>query len=163
MQRGPRAENLRERVARLYDRLGAALYRYAVMILADPAAAEDVLQDVFAAMCRLRHRPEEEDAYLYRAVRNACYSALRRRRAAPLGAQLIEAVVAEEEDLDVRIELERAMRALPPEQREAIHLKIFEGLTFREIADLTGESINTVASRYRYALEKMRVELAPEE
>jgi DNA-directed RNA polymerase specialized sigma24 family protein len=35
-------------------------------------------------------------------------------------------------------------------------LKVFEGLTFQEIGDLTGESINTVASRYRYALEKMK-------
>jgi RNA polymerase sigma-70 factor (ECF subfamily) len=51
------------------------------------------------------------------------------------------------------------MRSLPPEQREVVHLKVFEGLTFQEIADLAGESINTVASRYRYALEKLRGQL----
>jgi DNA-directed RNA polymerase specialized sigma24 family protein len=55
-----------------------------------------------------------------------------------------------------------ALRALPPEQREVIHLKVFEGHTFNEIADLTGESINTAASRYRYAMDKLRAMLGAE-
>jgi RNA polymerase sigma-70 factor (ECF subfamily) len=57
---------------------------------------------------------------------------------------------------DDRLALEKALRALPPEQREVIHLKVFEGHSFHEIAELTGESINTGASRYRYAMEKLR-------
>jgi RNA polymerase sigma-70 factor (ECF subfamily) len=52
--------------------------------------------------------------------------------------------------------IERALCQLPPERREVVHLKIFEGMTFQDIADLCDESINTVASRYRYAIEKMR-------
>ena len=51
------------------------------------------------------------------------------------------------------------MLTLPAEQREVVHLKVFEGMTFQEIADLCGESINTVASRYRYAIEKLRDQL----
>jgi RNA polymerase sigma-70 factor, ECF subfamily len=42
------------------------------------------------------------------------------------------------------------------DQREVIHLHVFEGRTFQEIATLAGESINTIASRYRYALQKLR-------
>jgi RNA polymerase sigma factor (sigma-70 family) len=46
--------------------------------------------------------------------------------------------------------------ALPPDQREVLHLHAFEGMTFQEIADLAGESINTISSRYRYAMGKLR-------
>jgi RNA polymerase sigma-70 factor (ECF subfamily) len=52
--------------------------------------------------------------------------------------------------------IEEALRTLPPEQREVIHLKLFEGMTFQEIAVITEESINTIASRYRYAIDKLR-------
>jgi len=52
-----------------------------------------------------------------------------------------------------------ALRELPADQREVVHLKAFEGMTFQEIADLTNESVNTIASRYRYAVEKLRARL----
>lgn len=156
MPRGPRDPGERERLARLYDRLGAPLYRYAVMILADTAAAEDVVQDVFAAVWRSGVRPDDEDSYLYRAVRNACYSALRGRARAASDAPLLEPAAPEAPDPAERIALEAAIRELPAEQREVVHLKVFQGLTFRDIAALTGESINTIASRYRYAIEKLR-------
>ena len=42
-----------------------------------------------------------------------------------------------------------------------VHLHLFEGWTFQEVADASGESINTVASRYRYALARLREDLAP--
>jgi RNA polymerase sigma factor (sigma-70 family) len=61
---------------------------------------------------------------------------------------------------DVRLLLEDALRDLPPEQREVVHLHVFEGLTFKEIASEAGASINTVAARYRYALARMRTALS---
>jgi RNA polymerase sigma-70 factor (ECF subfamily) len=102
---------------------------------------------------------DEAERYLHRAVRNECYSVLRRRRRARTGAAdalLLESVAGQPDRPDERLAVEQAIRALPPEQREVVHLKVFEGWTFQEIADLAGESINTVASRYRYALDKMR-------
>ncbi len=51
--------------------------------------------------------------------------------------------------------MQLAVSQLPPEQAEVVVLKIWEGFTFAEIADLIGESPNTAASRYRYALEKL--------
>lgn len=69
---------------------------------------------------------------------------------------LLEAVDSTTDDPDSRLALEQALRLLPPEQREVIHLKVYEGLTFQEIAALIDESINTVASRYRYAMDKLR-------
>ena len=52
--------------------------------------------------------------------------------------------------------LQKALRDLPEEQRETVFLRIWSGMTLLEIADATETPLNTVASRYRYALEKLR-------
>ena len=162
MRRPPADDGSIERIGRLYDRFAGPLYRYALMILADPAGAADAVQQVFVAVLSRRADMEYEERYLRRAVRNECFSALRQRKRSPVStvdASLLEAVAANLDRPDERLAIEHALRGLPPEQREVIHLKVFEGWTFQEIADFAGESINTVASRYRYAVEKMRTEL----
>ena len=148
-------EDAQSLVGRLYDTYGASLYRYAVLLLADPVAAEDAVQQVFATVLRQRPRIENEAHYLRRAVRNECYSALRRQRKA---GDLVAVVEPVEEGLppEEQIALERAIRELPPDQREVIYLHVFEGLTFQEVAVAVDASINTVAARYRYALAKLR-------
>ena len=150
-----------EWIGQVYDRYGAALYRYAVMVLADPAGAADVVQTVFVALLRRRSQPDVDAHYLRKAVRNECFSALRVRRRDVLAsaAPLLETVEGQSDRPEERLALEQALRELPPEQREVVHLKAFEGMTFQEIADLIGESINTVASRYRYGIEKLRAYL----
>ena len=161
MARASRDDAAADEAARLYDRLGPALYRYALMILGDASDAEDAVHDVFLAVVRTRGRDRaNDDAYWYRAVRNQCFSALRRRVRQPVSdAPLVEALHVPAESVEERMTLDRAIRMLPPEQREVVHLKVFEGRTFQEIADLLNESINTIASRYRYAVDKLRVEL----
>ena len=69
---------------------------------------------------------------------------------------MIESTNADAVDIEERLTLERGIRLLPVDQREVLHLRVFEGMTFQEIANATGESINTIASRYRYALGKLR-------
>lgn len=164
MTRRPSNEAEADRIGGLYDRFAGVLYRYALMILADPAGAADAVQQVFVALLgRTGGAIDEEERYLRRSVRNACYSALRQRRPNVLSASdapLLEAVAREADRPDERIAIEQAMRALSPEQREVVHLKVFDGWTFQEIADFGGESINTVASRYRYAMDKMRERLS---
>lgn len=147
-------------VGRAYSQYADALHRYAVIVLANRAEAADVVHEVFAAL--LRRRPaniEHLEAYLRRAVRNECYGRLRGRARHKASELPLLEPVSGPEDPYLRIEVERALRALPPEQREVVHLKVFEGHTFQQIAAMTGESINTVASRYRYALEKLRLVL----
>lgn len=150
-------------VGRLYDQHGASLYRYAVMLLADRVAAEDAVHQVFAALLRPSATIDFdlEAHYLRRAVRNECFSSLRRRRARDEDAtrSLLEPVGPDPVPPEERIALERAIRALPVDQREVVHLHVFEGLTFREIAEQAGESINTVAGRYRYALARLKAAL----
>jgi RNA polymerase sigma-70 factor, ECF subfamily len=158
-------DDARSLVGRLYDSYGASLYRYAVLLLGDAAAAEDVVQQVFAAILRRGPRLDEEAHYLRRAVRNECYSHLRGlRKQSEVGDEraLIEPVV-DSASREERIALEHAIRELPPEQREVIHLRVFEGLTFQEIATDLEASINTVAARYRYALTRLRHTLASQE
>jgi DNA-directed RNA polymerase specialized sigma24 family protein len=73
---------------RLYDAYGASLYRYALMILARPEAAEDAVQQVFTALIAAPARNiENEEAYLRRAVRNACYSTFRHEQVRRGGAE----------------------------------------------------------------------------
>jgi len=158
-------DDARSLVGRLYDTYGASLYRYAAVLLADATAAEDVVQQVFTSILRKGPRLDEEAHYLRRAVRNECYSHLRRlRKQNKVGDEraLIEPVV-EGVTREERLALERAIRELPPEQREVIYLHVFEGLTFQEIATGLEASINTVAARYRYALGKLRLILTSEE
>jgi RNA polymerase sigma-70 factor (ECF subfamily) len=153
-------ESSSEWIGALYDRHAAGLYRYALMLLADPGAAEDAVHQVFTRLVHGRHdRPDVEANYLRRAVRNECYSMLRvrrRRKQAADSHEILEAMTASDDAPEERLAIQTALLALPAEQREVVHLKIFEGLTLQEIAELTDESINTIASRYRYALVKMR-------
>lgn len=152
-----RREDRRALVGRLYDAHGAALYRYALMLLADHGAAEDAVQQVFTAVLRGSGAIDNEVHYLRRAVRNECYSGLRRRRNVSTDDRpLLEPLADERVSHDERLLLERALKTLPPDQREVIHLHVFEGMTFQEVADATGESINTIASRHRYAIAKLR-------
>jgi len=163
-------EDPRDRVGRLYDAHGASLFRYAVMLLADAAAAEDAVHQVFTALLRPSAPVQIDDAthYLRRAVRNECYSTLRRHKSRAECAEragrdgsppLLESIATDEgtgATPDERLALERALRSLPAEQREVVHLHMFEGLTFQEIATAANESINTIASRHRYALARLR-------
>lgn len=164
-----RQEEPKHDVARLYDSFGASLYRYALMILADREAAEDVIQQVFAALLDGSvRRIRDEERYLRQAVRNACYSVLRHKKVR-VGAgltdvddSLVETMAAAGEpavSVEARLAVDRAIRELSPDQREVLHLHVYEGRTFREIAEATGDPLNTIASRYRYALGKLRATL----
>jgi RNA polymerase sigma-70 factor (ECF subfamily) len=147
----------------LYDEHGPRLYRYALVILKDAAAAEDAVQQTFYELARMaRRKPEVVNAgYATRAVRNQCLDVLRRlRRVSASSATLLEAAASDASE-EERLIVEQALAALPVEQREVVYLKVYEGLTLQEISTLVGVSINTVASRYRYALTALRREMAP--
>jgi RNA polymerase sigma-70 factor (ECF subfamily) len=158
---GRRDDATSDWIAQLYDRHAAGLYRYALMVLANREEAADAVHQVFTRLIDGRSdRPEAEQNYLKRAVRNECFSILRgrqRERVLVDSQPLLDVVHAADDRIDDRLMIERALRELPPEQREVVHLKIFEGMTFQDIADLCDESISTIASRYRYAIEKMRI------
>jgi len=155
-----------EEIARLYDRYAAGLYRYALVVLADHGLAEDAVQQVFSRLISAKDtRPlTMPDRYLRRAVRNECLTLLRRgdvrqEERCPDRPLLEPAKAVEPVDQVERLALEAALLELPVDQREVIALKVYEGLTFKEIAELTDVPLNTVASRYRYAIDKLRTAL----
>jgi RNA polymerase sigma factor (sigma-70 family) len=153
--------------AALYDRFAPRMYRTALRMLRSREDAEDVVQDVFLAVARSHERLAEVHdltAYLFAALHRAVgRCALRRARAirvSPTAAG--EAIVAAEpiaSDSSDWDRLQKAIHALPDEQREVITLRIDGELTFAQIAQVMGGSISTAASRYHYALNKLRTSL----
>lgn len=145
-------------LALLYDRFAPGLFRTACGLLGNAADAEDVVHDVFVALAGSRTRlPAIVDArsYLFVALRRAAA-----RRAVRRTPELLSDIVADPRQPPERDDqLELALARLPPEQREVVVLKIDGELTFAELAAVLGISPNTAASRYRYAMEKLRVDL----
>jgi RNA polymerase sigma-70 factor (ECF subfamily) len=141
----------------LYRKYGAALVAYGISVLGDRSSAEDVLHEVFLKLLDAP-RIDEPKPYLFKAVRNRALSSRRRLAAAePLDAQ--EWLVKPEGMIEAGIEVERALRELPLEQREVVVMRVWGEMTFEETARVLDVSVNTVASRYRYAIEKIRARL----
>lgn len=148
----------------LYDRFAARLYRVALAVLGRTEDAEDAVQEVFMGMVRSRQGLAEVrdlEAYLFTALRRAAARCAARRPRQPVAWDAVAGQAVAREDRPGPShphgqQLEQALRALPPEQREVIALKIDGELTFGQTAQAMGVSINTAASRYRYALEKLR-------
>jgi RNA polymerase sigma-70 factor, ECF subfamily len=149
-------------VKRLYDQHGPALVAYASSFVVDVASAEDVVQKVFLNLLRKPIPvPDVPVAYLYRAVRNAALNARRNGfRHEPLDMN-DSCFVHTGGDHEAALALQRALRDLPEEQREVVTMRIWSGMTLEEVSAATGVSLNTAASRYRYALEKLRERLKP--
>lgn len=149
-------------VRRLYDQHGPALVAYACSFVVDVGIAEDVVQQVFLRLLRNPVPvPDVPAAYVYRAVRNAALNARRNGfRQEPLDVS-DSCFVHTGGDHEAALALQAALRDLPEEQREVVTMRIWSGMTLDEIAAATGVSLNTVASRYRYALDKLRQKLKP--
>lgn len=151
-----------------FAQLGPALLLFARRWTPSRADAEDVVQDAFVRFWR-RERSLENRALLYAAVRSAALDRLRReqrrtRREALAFAgneEHCEPVFAPEDDGQQL--LAAAVERLPDEQREVVILKIWNELTFAEIARVLEISQNTAASRYRYALGALKKILQPHE
>jgi len=149
-------------VRHLYDQHGPALVAYARSFVTDAAAAEDVVHQVFLRLLSPEvEMPDVPVAYVYRAVRNAALNARRNgQRHAPLDPQP-SVFKHRGGNMEAALTLEKALGELPEEQREVVVMRIWSGLTLEETAAVTGAPLNTVASRYRYALEKLREKLRP--
>ncbi len=135
------------------------------------ADAEDVVQEAFVRYWRhQRQLPGNPQALLVTSIRRAAVDLARResRRAVreeKSGGGLADGgmvFAAQPSDADDRRgEIEAALLRLPAEQREVLVLKIWNELTFEQIAGSLGIPLNTAASRYRYALVALRKELKP--
>ena len=153
------------------------IYALAYRVIGRDEDARDVVQETFLRAFRALPGFKGQakfSSWLYRIALNLCRDWIRRRKRTPVvdapeGVDIIE-LAAEQgpvesiEDLVARREMSRVvadgMRQLPEEQRTAIVLKEYHGLTFQEIADMIGCPLSTVKTRVYQGLAVLRRELA---
>jgi RNA polymerase sigma-70 factor (ECF subfamily) len=156
---------------RLYTDHAQALFAFLLNLTRNEADTRDLLQEIFV---KLALKPSQLDrvrqprAFLLRLAHNLAIDQIRRR-----GTRQRDQERYQEESVNVfapasdpdedafRAAVTAAMADLAPEQRAVVHLKLWEGLTFEQIAELLEIPPNTAASRYRYGLDKMRAWLRP--
>ena len=158
-------------IARLYDEHAQPLFAFLLNLTRDEADTRDLLQEVLIKLTRdgkILDGIREERAFLIRLAHNAAIDLMRRRGTRErtkenFAAEIISPFApASDPDEDIfRQRLSAALAELPAEQRAVAHLKLWSGLTFEEIAAALDIPPNTAASRYRYALDKMRERLRP--
>ena len=156
---------------RLYDEHAQALFAFLINFIRDEDDTREVLQEVFAKLVRqpgLLREARELRPFLLKLAHNAAIDLLRRRGTRVkyherFGTEQFSAF-APEDNPDERAfadALSTALGDLPEEQRAVVHLKLWENLTFEQIATTLEISPNTAASRYRYGLDKLRALLRP--
>ena len=153
-------------LAELYDRFGRIAYGLALRILRDPALAQDAVQDAFLGAWRTAaaFNPElgKASTWLLTMVHRRAVDLVRRedrRRAEPLDDIPVASGEATDEEAAVREERRRvqaALAQLPPDQREALELAYYGGLSQSELAERLGVPLGTVKSRMFAGLGKLR-------
>ena len=155
-----------ESLERIYDKYETYLITVATALLNNTHAAEDVLHDFFISFVTSAEKIKLQGnlkAYLATCVANLARNRIKRKQlesAALDDNATIESAALRPDLLAIQKEettiLNRAMSHLPYEQREVIVLHLQGNLKFTQIAELRGVSVNTIRSRYRYGLEKLR-------
>ncbi len=156
---------------RLYDDHAQALFAFLLSFIRNEADTRDLLQELFI---KLAQRPgllegiRDERAFLLRLSHNLTIDLMRRRTTRQrhyeqMAAEPLDlfAAAPEPDESAFREALSGALGELPPEQHVVVHLKLWAGLTFEQIAELLRIPLNTAASRYRYGLDKLRQRLRP--
>jgi RNA polymerase sigma factor (sigma-70 family) len=166
---------LKIEIGDVYEKEKSRLLAFIRSRVANPEEAEDILQDIVYKTLEgfsVTSRIDNLIGWLYAAARNKIVDYYRKKRPAtaslnPEEAFSIKNLLADggshPESLYYRKLIAEAVAegvdALPEEQRDVVIWQELEGMTFREIADLTGESINTLISRKRYAMASLRKKL----
>ena len=173
--------------ATAFDRLVArhkrGLYNFLLRSVHNQSRAEELLQEVFLRVIRAKDRYQRTarfTTWIYTIARNLCVDESRRqkfRRTLPLeakrkgrgedsGLSILDVTEAGEVGTDsaseapkIRERVAAAIENLPDDQREVFMMRQFGGLSFKQIGEAVGAPENTVKSRMRYALEKLRGDL----
>ncbi len=149
----------------LYRQHGPALLLFATAMAGERSRAQDAVHQVFLKLIEdgnLNHALDKR-AYLFACVRNAVLNAAKvQQRNTALDPECAW-FDPPNRDYAAELKLRRALNVLPEGQQEVVILHIWGELTFSQIADLLDISSNTAASRYRYALAKLRESMCVKE
>jgi RNA polymerase sigma-70 factor (ECF subfamily) len=158
-------------LSRLYDEHAQSLYAFLLNFTRDESDTRDLLQEIFVKLARdpkLLDGVRDERAFLIRLAHNAAIDLIRRRGTRErtkenFAAETMSpfAPANNPDEQAFRTELAEALAELPPDQSAVVHLKLWAGLTFEQIATALDIPQNTAASRYRYGLDKLRDRLRP--
>ena len=156
----------REALEKIYDKYEIYLITVATALLNNTHDAEDVLHDFFVSFVKSANKIKLQGsikAYMTTCIANLARNHIKRRKLEPIAlgdSFLTEPITSSTELLAIQKEetviLNQAMSQLPFEQREILILHLHGNMKFTEIAHLRKTSVNTVRSRYRYGLEKLR-------
>jgi RNA polymerase sigma-70 factor (ECF subfamily) len=151
----------------LYEKYKDDLLRLAIALLNDVSASEDVVHDVFLSFVKSAHKFQLKGSlkgYLLTCVANLSRDIIRsKKRKNTVGLDKVDFVISVSKRPDQTSMYNEELRRLafllnhiPFEQREVIVLHAQGGMKFKEIAKSQNVSINTIKSRYRYGLDKLR-------
>lgn len=147
----------------IYDSMGSQLYGHVLGLVGSEADAEDIIQDLFVRLAHKRRNllnAGNLEAYIFAMARNLARDLIRRRPQNMISIDEYPQVLEYEATLPDPAQdnglLLKALLTLPIAQREIITMKCLAAMSFDAIARCLNISINTAASRYRYALNKLR-------
>jgi RNA polymerase sigma-70 factor (ECF subfamily) len=156
---------------RLYDEHAQALFAFLLNFTRDEDDTRDLIQELFIKLARqpdLLRAARDERSFLIRLAHNAAIDLMRRRGTRDktrdrFAAECMPvfAPAADPDEHAFRAALAAELAELPLDQRAVVHLKLWEDLTFEQIAETLEIPLNTAASRYRYGLDKLRERLRP--
>jgi RNA polymerase sigma-70 factor (ECF subfamily) len=158
------------KLLRLHTAYAAGVYRFLCSLTQDAGAAQDLLQEVFIKLARDLTgvlAAESEQAWIFKLARNVAIDWLRRNRVRQDGVEALgevsEAFVlpTDPDAAAIQTQLTSQLAALSEDQRAAVHLHLWQGLTFKEIAAIQDVALATAASRYRYGIMALRAALHP--
>ena len=151
----------------IYDQFGKKIYVYLITLLRSEEKVKEVMQEVFVRIAEKRKKllkVKDMESYIFILARNQAMQYLRNQPKPMANIDQYENILSNHSGFPLlveeeRREIEQALISLPVEQKEIITLKVFEDLSFTEIAKRLRISRNTVWARYRYGMEKLRNKL----
>ena len=167
-------------LAELIKRHKSKIYTSIYLLVKDSYLAEDIFQETFIKVINTLKagRYNEEGKFLPWVIRishNLVIDHFRKEKRTPVitnveGFDIFEVLGFHDENMEDRMvreqthrDLKKLIQLLPPEQKEVLIMRHFGELSFKEIADTTGVSINTALGRMRYALNNLRKMMCPQE
>lgn len=157
----------RDQFDKLFNQYYERLVLFAESYVGDLETAEDMVQDVFLSLLSRTDLTniKYSRSYLYSCVKNGCVNYLRKLKVVdPLDSKLFDAIyysgdfdLLEQEELVRRVKEE--IEKLPEQRREVLKMSVYEGMSYPQIAEVTGLSINTIKTHMKKAYQDLRAGL----